>query len=83
MKPSENREKMDNKTIEFWSDIFGKMGHLLDAILEAKGDYDIDDTEIRWVDDIIKKWQTDDRMLTQDEMRVANNLWNVYGRYQV
>tara|TARA_Y100000034_G_scaffold95124_1_gene115437 strand:+ start:181 stop:426 length:246 start_codon:yes stop_codon:yes gene_type:complete len=81
MKSSENREKMDNKTIEFWRDIFIKMSHLLDAILKAKGNYDIDDTEIRWVDDRIKNWQTDDRLLTQDEMRVANNLWNLYGRY--
>ena len=82
MKSSENREKMDNKTIEFWNKIFGKMGLLLDAIMEAKGEeMDIDDTEYRWVDDRIKYWNTDDRPLSIGEMNTANNLWNVYGRY--
>ena len=80
MKNSEN--KMSNKAIEFWNRIFGKMGLLLDAIMEAKGEeMDIDDTEYRWVDDRIKYWNTDDRPLTKDEMLVSNDLWNVYGRY--
>ncbi len=82
MKSSENREKMDNKTIEFWNRMFSRMGLLLDAIMEAKGEeMDIDDTEYRWVDDRIKYWNTDDRPLSIGEMNTANNLWNVYGRY--
>ena len=79
MKSSENRNKMDTRTIEFWSNIFGKLGVLVDLMLECKPNYDIDDPEIRWVDDRIKYWQTDDRMLTKDEMRVSNNLWKKYG----
>ena len=78
MKSSENREKMDNKTIEFWSDIFGKMGHLLDAILEAKGDYDIDDTEIRWVSDRVERWNSEERVLNKNEMLTANLYWKRY-----
>ena len=77
MKDSEN--KMSNKAIEFWSDIFGKMGILLDLILACKGDYDIDDPEIRWVDDRIKYWQTNDRILTKNEMLTANLYWKTYG----
>ena len=68
--------------LEFWNKIFMKMGLLLDAIMEAKGEeMDIDDTEYRWVDDRIEKFNSDDRILTKDEMLVSNNLWNVYGRY--
>ena len=44
-----------------------------------KGDYDIDDPEIRWVDDRIKYWQTDDRILTKNEMLTANLYWKTYG----
>ena len=68
--------------LEFWNKIFGKMGLLLDAIMKAKGEeMYIDDTEYRWVDDRIEKFNSDDRILTKDEMLVSNNLWNVYGRY--
>ena len=82
MKSSENRKRMDNETIAFWNRIFGKMGLLLDAIIEAKGgEMSIDDTEYKWVDDRIKYWNTDDRPLTKDEMLVSNNLWNMYGKY--
>ena len=79
MKPSENRNKMDNKTIEFWSNMFGKLGVLVDLMLECKGDYDIDDPEIRWVTDRIEYWQTDDRILTKNEMLTANLYWEKYG----
>ena len=44
------------------------MGVLVDLMLECKGDYDIDDPEIRWVTDRIEYWQTDDRILTKKEM---------------
>ena len=79
MKSSENRNKMDNKTIEFWSNMFGKLGVLVDLMLECKGDYDIDDPEIRWVTDRIEYWQTDDRILTKNEMLTANLYWEKYG----
>ena len=45
MKPSENRAGMSNKAIEFWSDVYDRMGILLDLMMVCKGDYDIDDPE--------------------------------------
>ena len=79
MKSSENREKMDNKTIEFWSNIFGKMGVLVDLMLACKPNHDIDDPEIRWVTDRINYWQTDDRILDKNEMLTANLYWKKFG----
>ena len=79
MKPSNNRAKMSNKAIEFWSNVFDKMGVLVDLMLACKPNHNIDDPDIRWVTDRIEYWQTDDRMLTKDEMRVSNNLWKKYG----
>ena len=74
-----DRNDMDNKTLEFWSDVYDKMGILLDLMLACKGDYDIDDPEIRWVDDRIKYWQTNDRILEKNEMLTANTYWKKYG----
>ena len=79
MKSSENRNKMDNKTIEFWSNMFGKLGVLVDLMLECKPNFDIDDPEIRWVTDRIEYWQTDDRILDKNEMLTANLYWKKYG----
>ena len=39
----------------------------------------IDDPEIRWVTDRIEYWQTDDRILTKNEMLTANLYWEKYG----
>ena len=65
--------------LNFWNPIFQKMGLLLDAIMEAKGEeMDIDDTEYRWVDDRIEKFKSDDRILTKDEMLSANVYWKKY-----
>ena len=74
-----DRNDMDNKTLEFWSDVYDKMGILLDLMLACKGDYDIDDPEIRWVDDRIKYWKTNDRILEKNEMLTANLYWKKYG----
>ena len=63
----------------FWNKIFGKMNVLLELILELKGDYDIDDPEIRWVEDRIEGWSTTDRMLNKNEMLTANLYWKKYG----
>ena len=79
MKSSENRNKMDTRTIEFWSNTFGKLGVLVDLIMECKPNYDIDDPEIRWITDRINYWQTDDRILTKEEMQIANLYWKKYG----
>ena len=61
-----------------WNKIFEKMNVLLELMLECKGDYDIDDPEIRWVDDRIEKFNADERLLTKKEMRIANDLWIQY-----
>ena len=79
MKPSENREKMDNKTIEFWNKMFSRMGILLKLIDACKPNRSIDDSEYRWVEDRIEYWQTDDRILTKNEMLTANLYWKTYG----
>ncbi len=65
--------------LSFWNPIFQKMGLLLDRIEKFKGpEMSIDDTEYRWVNDRIEYFNADERILTQDEMRVANNLWLQY-----
>ena len=58
----------------------------LGTAIEVKkgGDMSIDDSEYRWVDDRIKMMEKikngaeGGRKLTQDEMRVSNNLWRKY-----
>ena len=75
MKPSDKKRI----NLEFWNKIFGKMNVLLELMLELKGDYDIDDPEIRWVEDRINYWNAPDRrLLTKGEMDTANNLWIQY-----
>tara|TARA_B100000131_G_C17700184_1_gene444332 strand:+ start:281 stop:529 length:249 start_codon:yes stop_codon:yes gene_type:complete len=77
----ENMKGSDKKYIDldFWNPIFQKMGLLLDRISDFKGpSMSIDDTEYRWVEDRIEYFNADERVLTKDEMRVANNLWLQY-----
>ena len=58
----------------------------LGTAIEMKkgGEMSIDDAEYRWVDDRIKMMEKikngaeGGRKLTQDEMRVANNLWKKF-----
>ena len=39
----------------------------------------IDNVDYRWVNDRIEYYEGEDRLLTKDEMLVANNLWTKYG----
>ena len=71
----------ESHSVEFWEKMFTKMNVLLKLIEACKPNHDIDDTDVRWVSDRIEYWDTNDRILTKDEMLVSNNLWNVYGRY--
>ena len=58
-----------------------KLKKLGTAIEMKKGpEMNIDDHDYRWVDDRINYLQSEGRKLTADEMRVANNLWGIYGR---
>ena len=68
-----------NSKKPFWDKVFRKMTNLLILMEELKGDYDIDDPEIRWVEDRINYWNTPDRrLLTKGEMGIANDLWITY-----
>ena len=79
MKGSEGKVVWDKSK---WDMIFGKLKKLGTAIEVAKGPgMSIDDTEYFWVNDRIEYYETNGRLLTKDEMKLANALWNKYGRY--
>ena len=63
---------------EFWNKMFAKMNTLLVAMETSKGNYDIDDPEIRWVSDRIEYWNSEERILSTEEMSVANHYWKKY-----
>ena len=63
-----------------WDMIFGKLKKLGTAIEMYYGEkMNIDDVDYRWVNDRIEYYEGEDRLLTKDEMLVANNLWTKYG----
>ena len=64
--------------LEFWNKIFAKMNTLLVQMESKKGNYDIDDPEIRWVSDRIEYWNNEERKLNKSEMLHANKLWKKY-----
>ena len=82
MKPSKTRLKdvLDDKpTFQKWREIFGKMRRLGTAIEMFHGpDMNIDDLDYRWVNDRIEYFDKKKRLLTKDEMTIANNLWKKY-----
>ena len=60
--------------------VFGKMKKLGTAIEMYYGaSMDIDNVEYRWIDDRIKYYEKDDRLLTKQEMKIANFYWKKYG----
>ena len=62
----------------FWEKMFNKMGLLLEHMKKTKGNYNIDDPEIRWVEDRIEYWNGEERLLTSQEMSQANHYWKKY-----
>ena len=63
-----------------WDMIFGKLKKLGTAIeMYYGGDMDIDNQEWRWVDDRIKMYYEKERLLTKQEMDIANLYWKKYG----
>ena len=65
---------------EFWDMVFGKLKKLGTAIEMYYGvKMDIDNQEYRWVDDRIQYYEKDDRLLTKQEMSIANLYWKKYG----
>ena len=74
-------DNLDPNIREFWNKMFAKMNTLLVAIESYKGpSMSIDDTEYRWVSDRIEYWNAEERILTKDEMKIANLYWNKYGK---
>ena len=63
-----------------WDMIFGKLKKLGTAIEMYYGpSMDIDNQEYRWVDDRIRYYENDYRLLTKQEMQIANLYWKKYG----
>ena len=76
MKGSEGKVVWDKSK---WDMIFGKLKKLGTAIeMYYGGDMDIDNMEYRWVDDRIRYYENDYRLLTKQEMRIANLYWKKY-----
>ena len=72
-----SKSKIDRK---FWDVVFGKLKKLGTAIeMYYGGDMDIDNLEYRWVDDRIKYYESEERLLTKQEMDIANLYWKKYG----
>ena len=68
--------KIDRK---FWDMVFGKLKKLGTAVeMYYGGDMDIDNQEYRWIDDRIKYYEKNDRLLTKQEMSIANLYWKKY-----
>ena len=80
MKSSEKKFNVNtSEAIEFWNGMFRKMDLLLKLMDVCKPNRSIDDPEYRWVEDRIEYWDTTDRMLTKQEMKIANLYWKKFG----
>jgi len=82
MKGTRLKDVLDDKVFnkEKWDMIIGKLKKLGTAIEMAKGPgMSIDDMEYRWVDDRIKHYEKKNRLLTKEEMQIANVYWKKYG----
>ena len=64
----------------FWGKVLMKLKKLGTAIEMYYGvRMDIDNQEYRWVDDRIQYYEKEDRLLTKQEMDIANLYWKKYG----
>ena len=82
MKGTRLKDVLDDKPInkEYWDRIFGKLKKLATAIEMYYGpSMDIDNVEYRWVQDRIEYYESEDRLLTKEEMQIANGYWKKYG----
>ena len=83
MKGSRLVDVLDDKVFDKtkWDIVFGKLMKLGTAIEMYHGEkMDIDDPEYRWVDDRIKYYRNEGRLLTKEEMKLANKYWRIYGK---
>ena len=81
MKGTRLKDVLDDKpTFQKWREIFGKMRRLATAIEMYYGPHmDIDNVEYRWVNDRIEYFDKNKRLLTKEEMKIANEMWKKYG----
>jgi hypothetical protein len=80
MKPTKKKPAKRKFNKSKWDMIFGKLKKLGTAIEMKKGpQMNIDDVQYRWVNDRIEYYESEDRLLTKEEMQMANNLWTKYG----
>ena len=64
---------------EKWDIIFGKLKKLGTAIEMYYGpSMDIDNVEYRWVNDRIEYYESEERLLSKEEMDIANFYWKKY-----
>jgi hypothetical protein len=84
MKPSKRLvDVLDEPLVDklFWDKMFAKMGLLQAKIENYKGpSMSIDDTEYRWVTDRLEYWESEERILMKEEMKVANKMWTKYSK---
>ena len=78
MKGSRLKDVLDDSVLntEFWNKVFGKMNTLLVMIEQTNPS--IDDQELRWVSDRVEYWNKDQRILTKEEMKIANVYYKKY-----
>jgi hypothetical protein len=63
-----------------WDMVFGKLKKLGTTIeMHFGSSMDIDNVDYRWVDDRIEYYVLDNRLLTKEEMTMANEMWKKYG----
>ena len=81
MKGKRLKDVLDEKPMskEKWDIIFGKLKKLGTAMEMVKGEkMNIDDPEFRWVNDRIEYYESEERLLTKEEMQIANVYWKKY-----
>ena len=77
MKPTD-KPKFDKS---IWDVIFGKLKKLGTAIEMYYGEkMNIDEPDYRWVQDRIEYYESEDRLLSKEEMKTANDMWRQYGK---
>ena len=77
MKPTKKKPAKINKS--YWDIVFGKLKKLGTAIEMYWGPHlNIDDVTYRWVNDRIEYYEKEGRLLTKEEMKIANIYWNKY-----
>ena len=81
MKGTRLKDVLDDKVFnkDKWNMIFGKLKKLGTAIEMYFGpSMNIDQPDYRWVNDRIEYYEKEGRLLTKEEMKIANIYWNKY-----